>query len=115
MGYNTFVTPHPDTTPKMGAIIDLGHRATNLCVFDQNGLVFTRSFMQGGEKLTREIAEALNISFEEAQIITAFGKLNFLLNPADTTEENSAAWFGALFGTSRSYNANVYRKPNQWL
>lgn len=86
IGYNSFEKHNSESTPRMSAIIDFGHRATNLCVFDQNGLVFTRSFMQGGEKLTQDIAQALDLSFEEAQILK-HERLNFLQSPADQIEE----------------------------
>lgn len=65
VGFHAFLGNQP--TGNMSAIIDLGHRATNLCVFDQYGLVFTRSFLHGGKKLSEEIAHALNISFAEAE------------------------------------------------
>jgi general secretion pathway protein L len=86
VGYKPFAAHDTPTHTHMSALIDLGHRATNLCVFDHQGLVFTRSFMQGGEKLTQDIAQAFNISFEEAQLLK-HEKLNFLHSPADEKEE----------------------------
>lgn len=53
----------------LGAIVDFGHRATNLCVFDHQGLQFSLSFLRGGKKLTEDIAKAFNISFAEAEAL----------------------------------------------
>ncbi len=64
-----------------GAIIDFGHRTTNLCVFDKNGLVSIHSFYRGGKKLTEEIAKKLEISFQEAEILK-HEKLSFSNNIA---------------------------------
>jgi len=90
IGYKPFLEHSAEVEPRMSAIIDFGHRATNLCVFDSDGLIFTRSFMQGGEKLTQDIAQALDISFEEAQILK-HEKLNFQLSPSDQLEEKIQA------------------------
>ncbi len=49
------------------AFIDFGHRHTSLCIFDQTGLRYARSFLRGGKKLSEEIAAALNIPFKEAE------------------------------------------------
>ena len=51
----------------LSAIIDLGHLSTNLCLIDKNGLVVTKSIIQGGAKLTDKIAQYFSISYEEAQ------------------------------------------------
>ncbi|HXW60810.1 MAG TPA: pilus assembly protein PilM [Myxococcota bacterium] len=49
------------------AFVDFGHRATNLCIFDQDGLKYARSFLRGGKKLSEEISSALGVSFKEAE------------------------------------------------
>lgn len=49
------------------AIIDLGHRATNLCIFDHKELKYSRSFLRGGKRLSDDIAKALEIPFKEAE------------------------------------------------
>lgn len=65
-----------DTVNYCGAFIDFGHRATNLCVFDRNGIVSAHSFYRGGKKLTEEIAKKFEISFAEAELLK-HEKLNF--------------------------------------
>ncbi len=59
-----------------GAIVDFGHRTTNLCIFDAEGFVSVHSFYRGGKKLTEEIAKKLDISFAEAQELK-HSELNF--------------------------------------
>jgi general secretion pathway protein L len=66
IGFENYISPHNAT---ISALIDLGHTATNICIFDQQGIILTRSFLIGGEKLTNDIAQNLNRSFEEAQNI----------------------------------------------
>jgi general secretion pathway protein L len=83
VGYDAFRLPDSQAT---SAIIDLGHRGTNLCVFDHTGIIFTRSFLIGGQKLSEDIAQAMNISFEEAQALK-HEKLNLLHTPADNIEQ----------------------------
>ncbi len=68
------------------AIIDFGHRTTNLCVFDKNGLVSIHSFYRGGRKLTEEIAKKLEISFSEAETLK-HEKLNFNEGSRDETSQ----------------------------
>lgn len=57
--------PQEDNAP-LAAIIDFGHRATNICIFDRNGIKFTRSFLKGGKDLSETIASALSIPFKNA-------------------------------------------------
>ena len=85
IGYEAF-SEHDSSNPKISALIDMGHEGTNICVFDEHGLIFTRSLLLGGKKLTEEIAQILEISFEEAQTLK-HEKLNFLHHPADQTEQ----------------------------
>jgi Tfp pilus assembly PilM family ATPase len=51
----------------LSAIIDLGHTSTNICLFDSNGFVFSKSILKGGLRLSEKIAKELNIDFIEAQ------------------------------------------------
>ncbi len=46
----------------LAAIIDFGHRATNVCIFDKNGIKTARSFLKGGQNLNDAIAEALHVT-----------------------------------------------------
>lgn len=54
-------------THSLGAIVDFGHQATSICIFDAFGLKLSRSFLRAGKKLTEEIAKALEIPFSEAE------------------------------------------------
>lgn len=68
IGFESFLgQPLDQAVHACGAIIDFGHRATNVCIFDKNGLVAAHSFYRGGKKLTEEIAKRLEISFSEAE------------------------------------------------
>lgn len=71
--------------PQLGALVDFGHRATNLCIFDQQGLRFSLSFLRGGKKLTEDIAKAFDISFAEAEALK-HERLNLDREPADEQE-----------------------------
>lgn len=85
LGFETF-----SHDPKAAsAIIDFGHRSTNMVVFDRHGVKLCRSFMRGGQKLTDEIAKALNITFSEAQNIK-HERVN-LLNNNDNEPVNQLA------------------------
>ncbi|HXW60273.1 MAG TPA: pilus assembly protein PilM [Myxococcota bacterium] len=74
----------------LGAIVDFGHRATNLCVFDRHGLKFSLSFLRGGKRLTEEIAKAFNISFAEAEALK-HERLNLGLVPEDEQDRKLLA------------------------
>jgi general secretion pathway protein L len=71
-----------DLDKTLSTIIDFGHRTTNLCVFDESGIKFSRSFLRGGKKLTEDIANALAIPFCEAEKlkhenVNLLGQANF--------------------------------------
>ncbi len=51
----------------LSAIIDLGHTSTNICLFDSNGFVISKSILKGGLRLSEKIAKELGIDFTEAQ------------------------------------------------
>lgn len=73
----------------LSAIVDFGHTATNLCIFDRSGLRYSRSFLRGGKKLTEEISKSLDISFKQAEELkhTALD-----LNMKPSREDVSAAY-----------------------
>lgn len=69
LGFDSFVPPREDFPERVSCIIDFGHRATNLCIYDKQGIRFSRSFLRGGLKLTEDIAQALSVSFQEAEAL----------------------------------------------
>lgn len=69
LGFDTFMSPREDSSERVGCIVDFGHTATNLCIFDKYGIRFSRSFLRGGQKLTEDIAQSLSISFQEAEAL----------------------------------------------
>lgn len=64
------------------AIIDFGHRTTNLCIFDRHGLLSAHTFLRGGKKLTHDIAAMLSLSFSEAEALK-HEKLNSVVDTQD--------------------------------
>lgn len=76
-GSNVIIPPTNGDTNYCGALVDFGHRATNVCIFDSKGLVSVHSFYRGGKKLTEEIAKKLAISFSEAEQLK-HDKLDFI-------------------------------------
>lgn len=73
LGFQSFdrsaeLTLDPVEMP-LAAIIDFGHRATNICVFDKSGLKFTRSFLKGGKDLSEQLATSLEVPLKEAVVI----------------------------------------------
>lgn len=71
-----------DASRPLAAIIDFGHHATNLCIFNEHGLVLTRSFMRGGQELSTHIAEAFGVSFKEGEELKHH-HLDLLKEPRD--------------------------------
>ncbi len=49
------------------ALVDVGFRNTTICLLAEGELVLTRVVSIGGDKLTNGLAEALNISYAEAE------------------------------------------------
>ena len=49
------------------AIIDIGHKKTNVCVVGKGVPQFTRTIIGGGYNITNRIEKAYNISFEQAE------------------------------------------------
>ncbi|MCA9507325.1 MAG: pilus assembly protein PilM [Myxococcales bacterium] len=69
-GIHSIVPSQAEELPSdCGAIVDFGHRATNLCIFDHQGISAIHTFYRGGKKLTQDIAKAMEISFAEAELL----------------------------------------------
>jgi len=49
------------------ALVDIGFKQTSVCVLDRGELVLTRVVNIGGDRLTAGLAEAMNISYAEAE------------------------------------------------
>ncbi len=71
LGFNAFIQgpSAEEAQPEhahLYAVVDFGHRATNLCVFDGQGLKFSRTFLLGGKDLTESIAKTLERPMADA-------------------------------------------------
>ena|ERR1019366_69395 len=49
------------------ALVDIGFKHTSVCILDRGELVLTRVVNIGGDKLTAGLAEAMNITYAEAE------------------------------------------------
>jgi type IV pilus assembly protein PilM len=68
------------------ALVDIGFKHSTICVLDRGELVLTRVVNIGGDKLTAGLAEAMNISYPEAEGIKVG------MAPKGTTEEDITAF-----------------------
>jgi type IV pilus assembly protein PilM len=65
---NTFEQALPEIYAKETiALVDIGYKHTSVCVLDRGELALTRVVNIGGDKLTVGLAEALSISYAEAE------------------------------------------------
>jgi type IV pilus assembly protein PilM len=65
---NTFEQALPDVYAKETvALVDIGFKHTSVCVLDRGELALTRVVNIGGDKLTTGLAEAMSISYAEAE------------------------------------------------
>jgi len=65
---NTFEQALPDIYAKETvALVDIGFKHTSVCVLDRGELALTRVVNIGGDKLTSGLAEAMGISYAEAE------------------------------------------------
>ena len=65
---NTFEQALPEVYAKETvALVDIGFRHTSVCVLDHGELALTRVVNIGGDKLTAGLAEAMSISYAEAE------------------------------------------------
>jgi Tfp pilus assembly PilM family ATPase len=49
------------------ALVDIGFKHTSVCVVDRGELVLTRTVNIGGDRLTAGLAEAMNVTYAEAE------------------------------------------------
>ena len=65
---NTFEQALPEVYAKETvALVDIGFKHTSVCVLDRGELALTRVVNIGGDKLTTGLAEAMSISYAEAE------------------------------------------------
>ena len=65
---NTFEQALPEVFAKETiALVDIGFKHTFVCVLDRGELALTRVVNIGGDKLTSGLAEAMNVSYAEAE------------------------------------------------
>jgi Tfp pilus assembly PilM family ATPase len=65
---NAFEMAEPDLFQKgVVALVDLGFRNSTISVIDQGDLALNRVVALGGDKLTHNLAETLNVSYAEAE------------------------------------------------
>ncbi len=65
---NTFEQALPDVFANEAvALVDIGFKHTSVCVLDRGELALTRVVNIGGDKLTTGLAEAMSISYAEAE------------------------------------------------
>jgi Tfp pilus assembly PilM family ATPase len=65
---NTFEQALPEIYAKETvALVDIGFKHTSVCVLDRGELALTRVVNIGGDKLTTGLAEAMSISYAEAE------------------------------------------------
>lgn len=63
----TFIQPTVDGPPPARLIVDVGHLRTLVCVCSEDGIHHSRVIRAGGADVTRAIAEAFDVSWEEAE------------------------------------------------
>jgi len=65
---NTFEMALPEIYSKETvALVDIGFKHTSVCVLDRSELVLNRMMNIGGDQLTQGLADAMNISYAEAE------------------------------------------------
>jgi type IV pilus assembly protein PilM len=65
---NTFEMVQPEAFANESiALVDIGFKHTSVCVVDRGEMVLSRVVNIGGDKLTAGLAEAMNISYAEAE------------------------------------------------
>jgi len=65
---NAFEKSQPEIFAKETvALVDIGFKHTSVCVLDRGELVTNRTINIGGDQITTGLAEAMNISYAEAE------------------------------------------------
>ncbi|MEI6780170.1 MAG: pilus assembly protein PilM [Verrucomicrobiota bacterium] len=65
---NAFEKTNPDVFANEAvAVVDLGYKSSSICILQQGDLILIRVVSIGGNRLTSGLAEALNVSYAEAE------------------------------------------------
>jgi type IV pilus assembly protein PilM len=65
---NAFELAQPDVFLKDAiGLVDIGFKGTSICLLNRGELIVSRVLAIGGDKLTAGLAEAMNISYAEAE------------------------------------------------
>jgi type IV pilus assembly protein PilM len=66
--FNAFELAMPDIfTKEAVALVDIGFKSTSICLLQKGELIVSRVVNIGGDKLTQGLAEAMSISYAEAE------------------------------------------------
>jgi type IV pilus assembly protein PilM len=66
--FNAFELAMPDIFSKEAvALVDIGFKSTSICLIQKGELILSRVVNLGGDKLTQGLAEAMSISYAEAE------------------------------------------------
>ena len=66
--FNAFELAMPDIFAKEAiALVDIGFKSTSICLLQKGELIVSRVVNIGGDKLTQGLAEAMSISYAEAE------------------------------------------------
>ena len=85
------------------AVLDFGHRKTVVTVIEEGRVEFARTFPFGGQDVTMALAQGLDVTFPEAEVIKH--------------HEGALPSFGEVAGESRNANAEkiLQSSINRWL
>ncbi|MCA9522037.1 MAG: pilus assembly protein PilM, partial [Myxococcales bacterium] len=67
--YLNLIGQLPQETDRAIAVLDIGHRKTDLCIVVNGEVVVARTISRGGHQITREIAKAFDVEEHEAEAL----------------------------------------------
>jgi len=79
--FNAFLMGRERKKDQIVALVDIGAKATDISVIDENIFYFTRGVQLGGSDITKVLSDALSVDLNSAE--------NIKLNPADKMSEVS--------------------------
>ncbi len=97
------------------ALVDFGHRHTQLCVVHQGAVRFARTIGRGGEALTRLFAEKLQLPFEVAEQIKHETSLEQMTPQASLLLEAYKPLLRELRQTLAAYSEEGDEAPTRML
>lgn len=90
------------------AVVDVGADVTNICVHERGLPRFVRILPSGGNDVTSQVAEALDLSAEQAEILKRGGSLNGGTPPSEEARRTLEQRVNALVDEIRS-SLDFYR------